>query len=142
VLVGDVQHPRVQAWQHAGQHLGREPLQVAHADALEQLRDPLAQSVGPGIGRAAQAEHQVLVGVLGQLAPRDEPGLVGGAPELVRRRARHQRPVEVEERGARLVRPPQGTPAGRRREDVRALGHTWTITASPWPPPEQIAAQP
>ena len=33
-------------------------------------------------------------------------------------------------------------PPGRRREDVRALGHTRRMIASPCPPPEQIAAQP
>ena len=32
--------------------------------------------------------------------------------------------------------------AGRRRQDVWPFGHTCTTTASPWPPPEQIAAQP
>jgi hypothetical protein len=132
----------VEPRQHAGQHLGREPLQVAHADALEHLRDPHAQRVGPLVGRAAHAEDEVGVGVLGELAAGHEARLVGGAPELVRGRARHQRAVEVEEGRARLVGPPQGAAAGRRRQDVRALGQTWTITASPWPPPEQIAAQP
>ena len=53
-----------------------------------------------------------------------------------------QRAVEVEERRARLLRAPQRAAPGRRREDVRALGHTRTMIASPWPPPEQIAAQP
>ena len=41
VLVGDLEHLRVQARQHAGEHVGREPLQVAHAHALEQLADAL-----------------------------------------------------------------------------------------------------
>ena len=60
VLVGDREHLRVQAREHAGEHVGREPLEVAHAHALEQLADPLAQRVGARVGRAAQAEEQVL----------------------------------------------------------------------------------
>ena len=142
VLVGDLEHPRVHAREHAGEHVGREPLEVAHAHALQQARDPLAHRVGARVGRAAQAEHEVLPRVPCDLAARDQPRLVRRAPELVRRRPRHQRAVEIEERRARLVRPPQGAAPGRRREDVRALRQTWTITASPWPPPEQIAAQP
>ena len=60
VLVGDLEHPRVQPRQHAGQHVGREPLQVAHPDALEQLADAVAQRVRARVGRAAQAEEDVL----------------------------------------------------------------------------------
>ena len=37
---------------------------------------------------------------------------------------------------------PQRAASGRRRRMCGLLGHTWTITASPCPPPEQIAAQP
>ena len=144
VPVGDLEHLRVQPRQHAGEHVGRQPLQVAHAHALEHLADPLAQRVGARVGRAAQAEEDVLPRVARELAARDEPGLVRGAPELERRRARDQRAVEVEERRAPLLGPPQraaaraaaGGCAGARSAQTR------TITASPWPPPEQIAAQP
>ena len=77
----------------------------------------------------------------GEHAAVDEPGPVGGAAELERRRARHQRPVEVEEGGSRLIGTAQRAAAGRRWEQAR-LRHTLMMTASPWPPPEQIAAQP
>jgi hypothetical protein len=142
VLVGDREHLRVQAREHAREHVGGEPLELAHAQALERLADPRPDRVGAGVGRAVQAEADVLPRVLGDLAARDEARLVRGAPELERGRARDQRAVEVEERRAALVRPPQRSPAGRRREDVWALGQTRTTIASPWPPPEQIAAQP
>ena len=59
VLPGDLQHLRVDARQDAREHRRAEPLQVAHAHALDRLRDPLAQLVGGGVGRAAQAELHV-----------------------------------------------------------------------------------
>jgi hypothetical protein len=142
VLVGDGQHARVQARQHAGEHVGRQALEVAHAHALQQLSDPLAQRVGPLVGGAAQAEDEVLPRVRGQPPARHEAGLVGGAAELEGGGAGHQRAVEVEEGRPGLVGPPQRAAPRGRRQDVRALRHTCTITASPWPPPEQIAAQP
>ena len=124
VLVGDRQHARVQPRQHAREHVRREPLHVAHTYALEQLRDAHPHRVGALVGRAAQAEAQVLPRVRGQPAARDQAGLVRRAAELERRRAGHQRAVEIEERRARLFRAAQGAAAGRRRQDVRALRHT------------------
>src|SRR5207237_9536586 len=60
-------------------------------------------------------------------------GPVGRAPELDGRGALHQRPVEIEEGGR--------APAGAGDGSVQ-LPFPSTSTASPWPPPEQIAAQP
>ena len=125
VLVRDRQHARIQAREHAREHVRRQPLEVAHPHTLEQVRDPLAQRVGAGVGRAAQAEEEVLPRVARDLATRDQTRLVRRAAELERRRARHQRAVEIEERRALLVRPPQRAAPGRRREDVRPLRHTW-----------------
>ena len=41
--------------------------------------------------------------------------------------------------GRRSAPPPGG---GGRMCGRSVRAYTWTITASPWPPPEQIAAQP
>ena len=141
VAVGELEHPRVQPREHAGQHVGREPLEVAHAHAGQQLPDPRSQRVGAGVGRAAQAEQDVLVRVAQQHAAVDEPGPVRRAPELERRRALHQRAIEIEERRSRFLGATHRA-APRWPWEELGLGHTLTITASPWPPPEQIAAQP
>jgi hypothetical protein len=142
VAVGDLEHPGVDAREHAGEDVGREPLQVAHADVAEDGRDLVHGAAGLAVGRPAQAEAQVVARRAREVTPREHPVAVHGAPELEGRRAGHERPVEVEERGAAAGRPPLVLDAGRRREDVRALRHTRRMTASPWPPPEQIAAQP
>ena len=123
MLVGQLEHARVQARQDAGQHGRREPLQVAHMDALEQLPDALADGVRARVGRAAQAEDDVLVGVARDVAAGDHPGAVGRAAELERGRARDQRAVEVEERRAALAVATNGAATGRWRKDVRPLRH-------------------
>src|SRR5205085_4964368 len=66
-------------------------------------------------------------GVGGQLPAAEQPCSVRGTPELEGRGAFHQGAIEVEEGcGGAACQPP----------------FTSTSTASPWPPPEQIAAQP
>ena len=60
VGVGDLEHLRVQARQHAGEDLGRQPLEVAHALAGDHLADLAADAVGRLVGRALQAELEVL----------------------------------------------------------------------------------
>ena len=70
------------------------------------------------------------------------PALYAARPNWNADEPGDQRAVEVEERGAALLRAPQRRAARRGRQDVRALGQTRTTIASPWPPPEQIAAQP
>ena len=66
-LLGDVVR------EHAGEDVGREALQVAHAHALERPADPLPDRVRAGVGRAVEPEPQVLPRVLGHLAPRPPP---------------------------------------------------------------------
>ena len=122
-------------------------------DALEQLPDALADGVRARVGRATQAEDDVLVGVARDVAAGHHPGAVGRAAELERRRARDQRAVEVEERRAALAVAANGAAARRRRECAGALSpvwsrgrcdrvmrHTCTMIASPCPPPGRIAA--
>jgi hypothetical protein len=79
VLVGDLEHLRVQRGQHAGEHVGREALQVADAHAVEHLRDPVAQLVRRASVEPVEAEQQVRRRVAGQLAAVHEPGAVGRA---------------------------------------------------------------
>ena len=106
VGVGAREHLRVQPREHAREHPRREPLQVADAHAGDHLPDAPAHVVGAIVGRAAQAEAQVLVGVARQAAARDHPRLIGGAGEEDARGAGHQRLVEVEERRRRATRAP------------------------------------
>ena len=45
--VGALEHLRIQARQHPGEHARRETLQVAHRHAGDHLPDALAHLVGP-----------------------------------------------------------------------------------------------
>src|SRR5437763_215449 len=60
------EHLRIEPWQDAREHARREPLQIAHRHACDHLPDALAYVVGAIIGRATQAEAQVLVSVTRQ----------------------------------------------------------------------------
>ena len=100
VGVGDLEHLRVQARQHAGQHLGRQALQVDHALAGDHLADLAAHAVGRLVGRAAQAELHVLPAVARDPPAGEQARAARGARPVQARRAGHQRAVEVEERGA------------------------------------------
>ena len=125
------------------EHRAGEPLQVAHMRALEHLPDALADGVRARVGRAAQAEDDVLVGVAGDVAAGHHPGAVGRAAELervepaisVRSRSKNAAPRSP----SRRIAPPPGGGGGCAGARSR---HTCTMMASPWPPPEQIAAQP
>jgi hypothetical protein len=121
--VGDAQHLRIDARQQPDEDVRREPLEVAHARALDRAGDPLAQLVGGGVGRAAQAELDVGPRSRRQLASGDEAVAIGGTGELVGRGARDQRAVEVEEGGAARGR---AVAVAARRQAA-----TSTITASP-----------
>ena len=60
--------------QDAGQHVGAEALEVAHAGARERRRDPLAQRVASRVvGGAAQAEPDVGDSVGEQLPAASSP---------------------------------------------------------------------
>jgi len=54
--------------------------------------------IGAVVGRPAQAEAQVLVGVADETAARDHPGLIGRTREEDARGPGHQRLVQVKER--------------------------------------------
>ena len=105
----------------------------------------LAQRVGARVGRAAQAEQDVLVRVA-QRAPAGEHARLGTprgrtrtptSPPSACGRGRRRRPRAARRRGA------SRRPAELGREPASVTdASTSTITASPWPPPEQIAAQP
>ena len=88
VAVGALEHLRVQAREHAGEHARGHALQVADGDAGEHLPHPHPDGVGPVVGRAAQAEAQVLVEVAEQLRARDHARLEGRAREEDARRSR------------------------------------------------------
>ena len=99
VLVGERQHLGIDPRQDPGQYVGSQALEIDHARALQRGCDPLAQSLRVGVGGAAQAELDVGEGVGEQLAATQQPGTVGGAPELERRRPLDEGLVEIEERG-------------------------------------------
>ena len=154
VRVGALEHLRIQPRQHPGEHARGQALQVAHGHVGDHLPHALAHLIGAIVGRAAQAEAQVLIRVAREPPARDHARLVSGAREEDPRGARHQRAVEVEERrlavGAiRESRRRAFSPAGRSSLVLsgRRVHESWQcsdarIRASPCPPPEQIAAQP
>ena len=100
MIVGQREHLRIDPREDPGQDVRAEALEVDDPRPLQGRRDPLAQRHRVSIGGAAQTELDVGDGVGEQLAPAHEPGAVGGAPELERRRSLDERLVEVEERGA------------------------------------------
>ena len=102
--VGALEHLWVQPRKHPSEHARREPLQVAHRHPRDHLPHALAHVIGAIIGRAAQAEAEVLVQIPRQTRARDHSRLIGRTSEEHARGARHQRLVEVEEGGR--PRPP------------------------------------
>src|ERR671915_1548770 len=131
VRVGLAQHVLVEQRQDPGEHVRSEPLEVDHALPRERVEDALAELVRALVGRAPDPELQVCPDIAHQLAPRQHPVLVGRAPEVERARSFDERPVQVEEGG------PAPCLAGPLQVPFTSM-----ITASPWPPPEQIAATP
>ena len=88
VGVGHVEHLGIQPGEHAGQHLGRQALQVDHALARDHLADLAAHAVGRLVGRAAQAELHVLPAVA-----RDPPAGEQAAPRAARAQYRPDEPA-------------------------------------------------
>src|SRR5436190_6925946 len=124
MLVGGLEHLRVQPRQDARQHHRAQPLDVRDAPILEERADAVAHDDGPLVGRASQPELDVLHGVTGELPARRQTRAARRTGPVEAGRAGHERSVEVEE------------------DARRHWGGTRRITASPCPPPEQIAAQP
>ena len=97
MLPGHVQHLVIEAGQHSGHDVRREPLEVHDAGAGQRLEHAVAQLRRAFVGRAREPEPHVRPHVARQLAAAHHAVAIGGARELERARALHQRLVEVEE---------------------------------------------
>ena len=75
------EHLGIQAREHAGEHARGQTLEIADANAGDHRSNPPAHDVGALVGRALQAEAEVLVDVSGEAPPGDHARLVSGASE-------------------------------------------------------------
>jgi hypothetical protein len=141
MVVHDLHHLRVDARKDPDQDSRGHPREVFDPPPLDAGHDAVHQDVDGGIGGPLQPVPHVVYGVAGELPAREPAGLVDRATELEGARALHQRAIEIEE-GRSALAGAAHRAAPRWRWEQPELAHTLTITASPWPPPEQIAAQP
>src|ERR1700709_2384203 len=103
------------------------PLNRLRRDPADQLAGRPQDLAGALVGGSAEAIAQMLYPPAGELAAAADPGLGRDAGELHPGGPRHQGLVQVEE--------------GRAAAQGQLPGTSIT-TASPWPPPEQMAAHP
>jgi hypothetical protein len=99
--VGALEHLWVEPRQHAAEDPRGEALEIADTDPRDHLPDPLADVVGPVIGRAEEPETDVLIDVHHQPPARDHPCFIRSPGEEHPRRPGHQGLVEIEEGGTR-----------------------------------------
>ena len=147
VVVGDGEHLRIQARQDAarGRAGARRCRSRTRRPAIIAPTRSRTLSVAASV-EPREAEAQVHPRVAREPAPADQPDAPRRAGPVEPRRARHERAVEVEEgrpRRGGLPAPASFTSErDARRPRRRQAPWTRTMTASPWPPPLQIAAQP